>query len=74
MKVGDKFIVKRTYINVGTDENKEWITKQEYLKRIIDDALCEFTDLSGEYIEAKKNDVLDRLCMVIEKEMGEREK
>lgn len=69
MKVGDKFIVKRTYINVGTAENAEWITKQEYIKRIVDNVLFEFTDLSGEYIEAKKDDVLDRLCEVIGKEM-----
>lgn len=44
------------------------------LREIIDNVLCEFTELSGEYLEAKKEDVLDRLCEELANERKERGK
>lgn len=35
------------------------------MRELINDVLSEFTELSGEYIEAKKEDVLNRLCEVL---------
>ena len=37
----------------------------EIMRELINDILSEFTELSGEYIEAKKEDVLNRLCAVL---------